>query len=174
MHEITNLKNLVSNAEVYNEELEVSLSVNLHAIRLVWNVLGLSILKYCICWGQPRHHWALVSLTSCEDTSKTHECLLCTEQVFVKFLLGKNKLGTRIFLILFFLQRLGRNKLQIGAAEREREQNKDTTESSGRITESRRRKTRHIFFSGKFEFSAGLRDSFAFVGGGLNLDITLV
>lgn len=174
MHEITNLKNLVSNAEVYNEELEVSLSVNLHAIRLVWNVLGLSILKYCICWGQPRHHWALVSLTSCEDTSKTHESLLCTEQVFVKFLLGKNKLGTRIFLILFFLQRLGRNKLQIGAAEREREQNKDTTESSGRITESRSRKTRHIFFSGKFEFSAGLRDSFAFVGGGLNLDITLV
>lgn len=77
-------------------------------------------------------------------------------------------------LSFFFLQRLGRNKLQIGAAEREREQNKDTTESSGRITESRSRKTRHIFFSGKFEFSAGLRDSFAFVGGGLNLDITLV
>lgn len=26
MHEITNLKNIVSNAEAYNEELEVSLS----------------------------------------------------------------------------------------------------------------------------------------------------
>lgn len=29
MHEITSLKNLISNAEVYNEELEVSLSMNL-------------------------------------------------------------------------------------------------------------------------------------------------
>lgn len=29
MHEITNLKNIVSNAEAYNEELEVSLSPKL-------------------------------------------------------------------------------------------------------------------------------------------------
>lgn len=35
MHEIANLKNLVSNAEVYNEELEVSLSINLQVVRLV-------------------------------------------------------------------------------------------------------------------------------------------
>uniref|UniRef100_A0A8C3N0U6 Centromere-associated protein E n=1 Tax=Geospiza parvula TaxID=87175 RepID=A0A8C3N0U6_GEOPR len=33
MHEITNLKNLISNAEVYNEELEVSLSMNLQILK---------------------------------------------------------------------------------------------------------------------------------------------
>lgn len=49
MHEITNLKNLVSNAEVYNEELEVSLSMNLCAIRIVCKVLDLFILKCYIC-----------------------------------------------------------------------------------------------------------------------------
>lgn len=83
--------------------------------------------------------------------SKTHERVLCTKQVFVKFLPEK----PNWVLNLFFFPLLDRNKLQIGTAEREREQNKDITESCGRITESRSRKKGLMFFSGKFVFSAG-------------------
>lgn len=93
--------------------------------------------------------------------SKTHECVLCTKQVFVKFL--PEKPNWVLNLLFFFFPLLGRNKLQIGTAEREREQNKDITESCGRITESRSRKKGLMFFSGKFDFSAGLRDGFGFV-----------
>lgn len=58
------------------------------------------------------------------------------------------------------LQLLGRNKFQTGTAEREREQNKNITESCGRTTKSRSRKKGDIFCTGKLEFSTGLRDYF--------------
>lgn len=54
MHEITNLKNIVSNAEVYNEELEVSLSHKLACSKTFMEHCLVYVDYTLICYGQSR------------------------------------------------------------------------------------------------------------------------